>query len=317
MGFTFLKKAAQPPISVKFMLHRQLAGTEEPRSHFPLRASDTTKKEAEFCPREHALLDLGAGAKKGQFIGTSLRYTFDHGRSTEERIRNEYLRSRAVGWWKCGVCSNVVKQLTKAPQYKCQNCGWGHLWTYQEVNMESAYSGINCHLDLLLETGRPKLRIVEVKSMAPDEFKTLAAPLGEHRQRTSLYLQLTDDSSWAPSERIDTTEASILYASKAFGIKDTSLKEEGIKDAAFSPFKEFLIKRNDTLSQTIVSKARMLKLWREDRSIGFPAGVCANGLSKRSLGCGACGACFSGKYQGNLTWMEAGAPRHAGKTVVQ
>lgn len=315
MALLIIKHLKKEAVSIKQTLHKRLAGWEEPRAHFPLRASDLLKKDSEFCPREHALLDMKVAVKKGSFVGTSLRMTFDHGKDTEERIRNKYLRDMAVGTWTCGVCDFPLPQFGKAPRCKCPTCGWEN-WRYDEPAFSSASTGIHGHIDILLDVGSTKLRLVELKTMAPDEFKTLVAPLAEHKARTSLYLSLASESSWEPSKRVNTEEATILYVSKAFGIKDDSLRAAGIKDAAFSPFKEFTIKRDDTLITTPLAKARVLKIWRDNPKVGLPCGVCVNGLSKRAQGCSVVSACWSGSYPSVLTWPVAGEARHPGKKVV-
>ena len=97
MTFATLAALAAPPVSVKMMLHARLAGYEEPRPHFPLRASDLLSSRGEFCPREHAFMDMGLAKKQAEFIGTALRMTFNHGRFMEEKIRNDYLADLVVG----------------------------------------------------------------------------------------------------------------------------------------------------------------------------------------------------------------------------
>lgn len=300
--------------TLKFELHKRIAGWEDPRPHFPLRASDLLKDKAEFCPREHAFMDMGVAHKKGSFVGTSLRMTFNHGNFMERQIRNVYLRDMVVGIWECGVCKAVHPNFGKAPSTSCQ-CGW-QKWEYQEPRFADDVSGVSGGIDMLLEIGQPKLLIVEIKTMAPDEFKTLVAPLAEHKFRTSLYLKLAESSKWAASDRVNTKQSKILYVTKSFGFKDETLKPAGIKDAAFSPFKEFDIERNDAIIATPMNKAKVLKVWRDTKQ-GMPCGVCANGLTKRAQGCPAISSCFSGKYQSTLTWMESdGKPKHPGKTVV-
>jgi hypothetical protein len=313
-----LKYHEKPSVSVKFLIHAKLAGVEPPRSHSPLRASTLLKTGHEFCPREHALLDLGLGKQQGEFVGTSLRHTFNHGRDTEKRIRNVYLRDTAVGQWKCRVCKYTRSDYGHCPDPNpCPKCGYKFHWEYVEPEFDHPYYGVQVHLDVLVKfPQKPKLHVTELKTMAPDEFKNLVAPLAEHRQRTVFYLQAVAQSGLELAQRIDTSEASILYVSKAFGCKDTTLKENGIKDMPFSPFKEFVIKRDDTLNLTPLAKARVLKVWRDTQE-GMPAGICSNGLTPRAKACSTCAACYSGQHQGTLTWLEKGKPRHAGKTVVE
>lgn len=298
---------------VKDMIHERLCGWEKPRPHGTIHASELMK-ELEFCPREWALLDLNKGKKKDQFVGTALRLTFDHGRSIEKAMRNDWLRDVAVGSWRCTVCGSKHPHFGKEPKVSC-SCGYKS-WEYEEARFASPLSGVSGGLDLFIDMGEPKLRIVEIKTMDKDEFKKLEAPLAEHKFRTSLYMQLADESADGISQRVNTSYSTLLYVSKSFGFKDLTLREAGIKDSPFSPFKEFIIKRDDSITKTPVAKATVLHRWRLGGMKGMPCGVCQSGLTKRAQQCSSVGACFSGAHPATLTWMEAGVPRHPGKTVI-
>lgn len=298
---------------VKDMIHQRLCGWEKPRPHGTIHASELMK-ELEFCPREWALLDLKQGKKKDQFVGTALRLTFDHGRSVEKAMRNDWLRDVAVGRWKCTSCGLIHPVFGKEPKGSC-SCG-RRAWEYDEARFTSASSGISGGLDLFIDMGEPKLRIVEIKTMDKDEFKKLEAPLAEHKFRTSLYMRLAEESADEVSQRVNTSFSTLLYVTKSFGFKDLTLKAAGIKDSPFSPFKEFIIKRDDSLTTTPVARATVLHRWRTNGMKGMPCGVCTSGLSKRAQQCSCVGACFSGSFPSTLTWLEAGVPRHPGKTVI-
>jgi hypothetical protein len=315
-----LKHYEKPTVSVKHLLHSKLAGVEPPRKHSPLRASTLLKKGYEFCPREHALLDIGQGQMKGEFVGTSLRHTFNHGKDTEKRIRNVYLRNEAVGHWKCRVCKYVSPAFGHCPDPQpCPKCGYKFHWEYVEPEFDHPYYDVQCHIDLLVKfQQKPKLHLIELKTMAPDEFKDLVAPLADHRQRTAFYLQSVAESGLEMAQRIDSTESSILYVSKGYGCKDDTLKENGLKDMPMSPYKEFIIKRDDSLNEAALAKARVLKIWRENPNPqGMPGGICQSNTSPRAQKCSTCGACYSGKFPGTLTWSEKGKPRHPGKQLVE
>jgi hypothetical protein len=157
--------------------------------------------------------------------------------------------------------------------------------------------------------------MTELKTMAPDMFKELVAPLAEHKIRTALYLKLISKSVLPHAERVNQNEARVLYVMKSFGVKDPSLKEMGLKDSGFSPFKEYTVQRDDAILATPLARARVLKVWRDSKQ-GMPCGICPNGLSKRAQSCAAVSACFSGKYPNTMTWMEEGFPKHPGKTLI-
>ncbi len=308
--FSTLKKE----ISVKHLIHKRLAGRELVRPHYPLRASDLMG-ETEFCPREHAFMDMGFAKKKANFVGTSQRITYDLGKDLEYRIRNEYLRDLAVGFWQCGVCRAKYPTFGKAPVVYC-GCSYKK-WEYIEPRFTSPKSGISGGLDILLDVALPKLKVTEIKSIDKDYFKELKAPYAEHKFRTSLYLDLAFESEAPEAKRINTNEATIIYVSKSYGFKDESLKEAQISDLAFSPFKEYTITRDTNLISTPVNRAKALKAWRDDKSLGLPCQICVNGLTKRAQKCTAVAQCFSGSFPAVLTWKEKGIPKHAGKTIIE
>lgn len=302
-------------VSVKNLIHTRCAGYEPPRPVTTMHASDLMK-DKEFCPREHAFLRLGVAKKRSEFISTALRITFDLGRFYETQIREVYLRDIAVGYWACGVCHHTHTTFGKEPKISCPKCKYNR-WEYLEPRFTSPSSDISGGIDILIDVGEAKLRLVEIKSMDKDEFKKLAAPLAEHRFRTSLYLRLAEEDNGPVSGRVNTKVATIIYVSKSFGFKDADLKADGIKDAAFSPFKEFEILRDDTMSDTSYAKAKALKTWQDNPKGGLPCGVCPNGLSKRAQGCTAVTACWSGSYPATISWYENGAIRHPGKHAVE
>lgn len=315
MTFTIFQKLKKPSLSIKHEIHKRLAGWEEPRPHFPLRASDLFSDRQDFCPREHAFMDLGLAKKKGQFVGTAQRMTYDHGGYMERKLRDEYLRDIVVGQWKCSICNHRHPTFGKAPTVHCPSCTYKR-WVYFEPEFDHVPSGVQGHMDFFVDASEPKIKLVECKTMAPDDFKKLVAPLGSHKIRTALYLKLIAESKWEPAKRINTRSATIIYVMKAFGLKDESIKQAGIKDAAFSPFKEFTIERDDSLLTSRLAQATTLKKWRDDKSVGMPCGICSSGFEKRAQGCAAVGACWSGKYPSVVTWLENEKPRHPGKKLI-
>lgn len=290
---------------------------EAPRPHDKIHASDLFM-EHEFCPRERAFMDLGLSKASGSFIGTSQRITFQHGRDMEWRLRNEWLRPYALGHWSCMVCGHLHQQFCKAPTHKCPSCGWQH-WEYSEVRVSDPVSGVSGGVDVFLGVGKDSHYLVEVKSMDKDEFRKLSAPLAEHKARTSLYLYLTQSSTLPWKKSIHKTGV-ILYTSKSFGFKDTTLKAAGIKDAPFSPFKEFRVPMDPSLFVSALNRAEALTKWREmlasKTPTWLPCGICSSGLSKRAQSCSAISPCWSGTFPATITWREKGAPRHANKPII-
>lgn len=313
MALQILKSLKKNP-SIKFMIHRSLAKWEPGRNDGKVHASDLMK-ELEFCPREWSLRLAHAIKPKAQFIGTAMAITFAHGRDVERHIRNEWLREFVVGNWKCRVCGHKHETFGKSPKIPCPKCT-NHDWQYLETNFVSPHTGVTGGIDCIVDVEEPKHRILEIKTMDKDLFKDLKAPMAEHRARTSLYMRLAEESHLDESDRLNTKEAHILYVSKSYGFKDESLAAAGIKDAAFSPFKEFIIERDDSLTEVVLQRARVVKIFTEDQTIGMPCGICSNGLEKRAQQCSAVKHCWGGGHPSSITWLENGKPKHPGKKVL-
>jgi hypothetical protein len=306
--------------TIKMMIHEAACGWDEPRGREDIHASDLFK-DIEFCPREWAFSDMGLSRVKKHFIGAAQQITFDIGHDVEKRIRNDWLRKSVVGYWKCGVCGFTYPKWGKLPKVPCSRCGFSTQWTYNEVVVKHPESGVVGSIDAFVDTGEKKHRLLEIKTMDKDMHKKLIAPLAEHRYRTGLYLWLVEHSTLPEKERINTSQAYIIYMSKSYGFKDNSMKEAGITDVPFSPFKEYTIERQDDTIKIPMAKAKVLTRWRgmvkNEGSAGLPCGICINGLTKRAQSCPAISHCFSGNYLSSLTWLEDGKPRHSGKIVVE
>lgn len=311
-----MKKALQSianmkDVSIKTMLHQRMPYTEVGRGFELLHASTVTKEDYEFCPREAALQLLSKKEPKKRFISTSLNITFSMGRAIQEYLNNEWLADVMVGDWVCASCG-YRKSFSRKPKTKC-SCGVD-LWRYEEHRILSPYSDIGGGIDgFVAVEDDQKLRVLEVKTMGKDMFKSLSAPMSEHRLRTNLYLRLLDEAGY--SDVVNTKVGHVLYIVKGFGVKDTEIvKQKGVKDSAFSPFKEYKVKRDDSVTENLVQSARALKVFRETGKI--PCGVCPTGLCSRAQKCSMVKECFSGQYPQQITWKKDGVPLHAGKEVV-
>jgi len=278
----------------KYALHKMLRGWRPGRAHKSVHASAVTKGgTGEFCAREYAIRDKEPHKVPDEFLDTSHRLTFAIGHYVQDQVINWLSDGNyAITNWVCQSCKTLHERC-KRPS-KCHACGCG-AFKADEIRLISAVSGIGGGIDVFAQLGEPKLRIVEIKTMAPDEFKKLVAPLAEHRLRTNLYMRIAAESDDPWKTRINVDQAYVLYCSKGgFGTLDTNLKEMGIDDK-FSPFKEFLIDRDDTQTEMLHQRAVRLKEFRE-KSKGMPAGLCPTAFTKRAQSCIVTSACFSGKY---------------------
>jgi len=284
---------------LKYLLHQHMAQYHTERSHLVVHASDispVTKADwdgAEFCAREFALFDILGRKLKDYFLTTSMVMTFGLGRDVQDRVVEQFAAmGRAVGHWRCIACG-AGYDFMRRPE-GCTRCH-GDRFDQVEVRFESAVSDVSCGIDLLVDTGDPKLRLTEIKSMTPDEFRGLKGPLAEHRWRTNLYMRIVAESGHTHAEHINTKEATVLYVSKSgYGAVDPSIKKMGLADGRHSPFKEYAIKRDDGSTQAQVDRATSVKVFRAGGPV--PDRICANALCKRAKQCMVSKPCFSGDH---------------------
>ena len=294
MAMKFLVKVKKPDHahSVKYLLHQHLNGPEPERPLKNVHASELTKPDG-ICARAYALSDVTKQKPGNRWLSTSENMTFALGRVIQDLVVDAFAdMGKAICHWRCLNC-NCLHEFTSRP-IACNKCG-SKRFRYEEVRFESAVSGASCGVDMLLALGDSKLRPIEIKTMAADQFKPLAAPLAEHRLRTNLYLRIIAESKQSCASLVATDRANVLYVSKsAYGCADPQLKEWGLKEG-FSPFKEFVVERNDADTDAIVKPAITVKQFR-DGEIGMPKGVCSTAMTKRACSCAFKSACFSGEH---------------------
>lgn len=262
-------------------------------------ASSATKGEKTFCAREYALhLIHPTITQKSGFISTALRVTFDTGKDTQRRLNEEWIPDRVIGNWRCRVCG-ATKEFCKRGVTCCGSADYNS-WEYEEVRFTSEYSGISGGVDLLVDMGNSLLTLVEVKTMEKDGFKTLAAPLAEHRVRTSLYLRLVAESNHPKKDTIDTSRGFVLYIIKGFGVKDEEVALWRLHDSSITPFKEYLVLRDDSATDAMSDNARAYKLFKESGAT-IPEGICPTAMCKRATSCAVAKQCFSGKFNEEFT----------------
>ena len=286
--------------SLKFHLHQYLSRYEEARPLKKVHASNLTK-EGGLCPRYYALADKTGKKPKDEWLTASEQVTFHIGRVLQDSVVNWFAdMGKAICHWRCVSCKQL-HEFQHRP-LKCVSCGTKS-FTPEEVRFESAVSGASCGVDMLVSMGETKLRPIEIKTMDKDQFKTLLAPLAEHRLRTNFYLRLIGESGHSWSNLVNDQVATVLYISKGgYGCADPVLKTCGLNDQ-FSPFKEYTVKRNDSETEGITARAKVVKDFR-DGAQGMPKGVCASSLDKRAVYCPYKAACFGGDFPPTYDWQS-------------
>lgn len=290
----FLKKkdlfGKIPPISG--MLHKHLATQDPPRPIKNMHASDLTKEDEVYCPREKALMMKTLKKGKSFDLTTSLAVTFQIGRDLQDQVAH-WLADVGIVWgdWKCLGCNQLHTFCQRPMQCKC-GC---ENFKPEEMRFKSKEAGISCGVDLMVKfPQRTKLTPIEIKTIDKDQFKKLAMPLAEHRHRTTLYLRIIADSDHPAAAMTDTSEGIVFYVSKGgYGCAQDWLKGSLIYES-FSPFKEYRVTRNDDSVQEVWDNG--VGLFNYIQNGVFPKGICPSSLSKRAKECHVSGPCFSGKY---------------------
>ncbi len=281
-----------PVLRVTNLLIDGIGATKETRTVHELHASDLTKQDPLFCPREMVLMrELGVSRPLSwMHYAHAMRMTWDQGHDMQWRINNEYLRDYMVGDWHCLRCDERLEWCTAPLDQGCIDPEGGyhghHLWEYREPVFHHP-SGFSGSLDGIVRFSKEKQRMLEVKIMAPEEFKGLKAPLAEHRVRTQLYLRMLAESEDVRTHMLDTSEAHVLYVSRAYGAKNELGK--------VSPFREYIVKRDDAQVERYVHMANAV-------SGDMPEGICSSALVGRAEKCPVAKPCWSGKHPAKVFW---------------
>lgn len=293
MAVGFIKAQKKEETSLRMILHRHLSGYRDGRDIKNLHASEVTHSDPEFCPRLKALRIKLGQENPDEFLSTSLAVTFDIGRKLEDSIVGWFAEmGMAVGDWKCVTCGS--EHIFQKRPHKCKTCGCA-VFKYKEWRVESPVTGVTCGIDLLLDKGGKKLKAVELKSMDKEQFKALAMPLAEHRSRSRLYLQSIAESTDPRANRVDTSSMEILYVSKGgFGTACSEVETWSFKDASFSPFKPFVIERDDGAIEEYTEKGKAYQQFRETGKL--PPRICPTTFHPQAKKCKHMIACFGGDY---------------------
>lgn len=309
MGFLKRPSETTSKLIIKELLHSKVGGSEEARGQETIHASDLTKQDNQwgvgYCPREVRLRELVDNAPKRppQFLPVATYVTFNEGRDKQRRLNEDWLVDIMWGVWYCNVCKKVQVKFGLKPD-ACKKCK-NNLWTYEEVRIIDYVSKTSGGLDAIVDVGNEKLHLIEVKIMKSDDFKTLQAPLSEHRVRTRLYLRQIEGSRQKFAKKIETEFAHVLYIMRGHGCKQ--------EDGRISPFKEFIVERDDSEVQHFIGMAHALTISREQDHI-IPAGVCKTQMDARAEKCPMAKTCFS-QLPATMTWMKDGTPVHTGGNI--
>lgn len=279
-----LLKATKPTQSVIGVLKLHLGGPRRGRSMKVLHASDVTKTD--FCPRRWAFFDLLEKEPPMDQVSTALDVTFQMGLEAERLLVEEWAGESVIGNWRCRYCGDQ-RSMVPNPGGHCKD-GRKHWWQHRQLIVNEADpGGIQGGIDALFNIGAPQLVVTEIKTLNTKEFEDILVPMPEHRLRTILYLRILDESQHPFRDKINLTEARVVYISRGYGKLNPTWNE-------ILPFKEFIIKRHDPDLAEPLKRAAELKTFRQSGLM--PHGICATAFDKIAKNCSVCQVCFSGKY---------------------
>lgn len=276
-------------VSPKYLLHKHLVYMEEARPYSRVHASDLMGRK-DFCPREYALGMKYLNGRKAERRTTAEAVTFRYGYAVEDLVRGWYQQmDRAVGNWECQACSKLYEFRRCPAKCVCGSKGFD----YREITFKCQKTGVTCRPDLFLDFGRPRLTVLEIKSIDKEMIKKLVAPLAEHRWRTNAYLRIIENSDSPHREKIDCHDAFVLYTTKGgYGFKDEQIRRWKLLDGDFSPFREFPVVRDDSATEELMSMAAMVEVYKQTGEV--PLGICPTSLTQRAKYCPQADRCFGG-----------------------
>lgn len=270
----------------------ELTYADHPRSFYPIHASTLTNDYKAFCPREAALAKILERGERQQTHNAATRVAFHIGDAYHDLVRDRWARSRSFGYWVCSACGYHSQWPSTLNAFSCDCPGLlgdpkPH---YEEISFRHRNYPLTGSIDLMVEVDDGSRVAIEIKSIDKDKFKDLKAPLGEHRVRSLVYLDILESlkvpGGMVSEENIVTSYMIILYVSKGFGTKVTK---------GFSPFKEFVVKSDPKAANHYLSKLTSL-------SEGvMPEGICNTSFDGRVKDCTCSLECFSGKYPPGVT----------------
>lgn len=176
--------------------------------------------------------------------------------------------------WKCRCGQTSWKGLlAKASKFTCEVCE-GPLDQHNEVPFPDAEWMITGSPDIIIRMDQyGAFYIVELKSMAANEWKELARPLPDHVIQVTFYWHILHRAGWPLVDR-----CSILYTNKEFSFKN--------------PYKEFLV--DPRTEGTLDPYLEDLAAFRAAREGGAlpPRSGCASIDSTNAKACPVAVTCF-------------------------
>lgn len=141
------------------------------------------------------------------------RIMWAQGRATETHIRDAVLgathKQDIYGEWKCRCGHATHRGFVPNESFQCQRC-LQPLDKYHEPELRDEELRVTGSPDITLQVDG-RLLVGEIKSMTPDQFDGLAAPLGNHINQAALYRALYARAGFPVHDKV-----AIIYGRKQF-----------------------------------------------------------------------------------------------------
>lgn len=213
------------------------------------------------------------------------RLMWAQGRATEAHIREAVIGSTdgsvVYGNWKCRCGKAAHRGFRPAFDNRCHTCGHA-LDQYGEIVLmdhEHRITG-SCDLSLIPDN---KVLVAEIKSMTPEQFDALTAPLPDHCNQALMYREMYRRSGYAVHDHVV-----ILYGRKQF--------RWGGGNSRKPVYKEFRVRADTAQARNMVDTcyATALEIARHNAARSHPERTkCQDATCKTAKSCPVAHLCFS------------------------
>lgn len=230
-----------------------------------------------FCGRQLALLRREERPLFRSVTGGH-RVMWRIGRAVESHIREQFINSRnrsgILGNWTC-ACGGSVRRGAFSPVARCEVCNQP-LNVYGEFTLADRDAKIVGNPDLLFEWQKSVV-VVEIKSMNPEQWEKLTAPLGDHIFQAGMYHDLLKANGFTPNK-----DVVFIYCTKQFKYG--------------SPYKEFHV---DVSVPSLTAQRQAIREQVKETMQHIEAGtlpprtLCASHTSSMAKTCPMVAQCFT------------------------
>jgi hypothetical protein len=245
-----------------------------------------------FCLRRYILCrqhNIPFNKIKSIPIGTG--FTFDIGNKVQDIIFTRVAHfkiEKMIGIWVCPICNTQYDGLKPAACSKCNPPHGFNSFKYKELKLhynitdkKNNVHTITGNIDLpILYADDKTILIHEIKSIKPDDFDTMDAPLPNHQIQLKGYLWLAKKNKNKYKHlgfKFHTKSGIILYASKL---------------AKVEPFKVFQVNLDIATEKIFDKIEKDLKTFSNRNKLPR---ICQSSYSKKARNCPEVNACWHDK----------------------